>query len=229
MLCDLRKSANCLKDYEIEWVLIDNRNNIFTSAAAALNYGFNESSSSIVVFLHQDIILYDQETIDRAVAAAESGFIAGFAGRLSVGGNVVSTIFDGEKKDRKYSYDFRDQDWLRVLTCDECFVAMTRDTYTKVEGFDQDNFDGWHLYVVDMTLRAAQKQIPVVAVRANSWHRSHGAMDKNFDKYKNVLRKKYKKEYQKIYYPCGWTYTNTFKFYGRYCARSVKRFLKQER
>lgn len=217
-----------MKDYEIEWILIDNSCNRFNSAAAALNYGFSQSTSSIVVFLHQDIILYDQETIDRVVAAAEKGYIAGFAGRLSSGGKVVSVISDGEKKDRTYDYDFNGKDWVEVLTCDECFIAMNRETYEKVGGFDQDNFDGWHLYVVDLTLRANDRSIPVVVVRANAWHRSHGTMDKEFDRYKNILRKKYKDDYQKIYYPCGWTYTSSLKYYGRYFARSIKRALKQE-
>ena len=37
LLNDLKKSTACLTDYEIEWVLIDNRNNRFKSAASALN------------------------------------------------------------------------------------------------------------------------------------------------------------------------------------------------
>lgn len=229
MLDDLQKSAGCLVDYEVEWVLIDNSSNRFPSAAAALNYGFDKSTSQIVVFLHQDIILYDQITIDRVVNAAECGCIVGFAGRFSDGGKIVSTISDGQNKDRIYDYDFKGKDWLDVLTCDECFIAMSRDTYNAVGGYDEKNFDGWHLYGVDFTLRAAQRHIPVVIVRANAWHRSHGTMDRNFDKYKNILRKIYKKDYKKIYYPCGWTYTNSFKYYGRYCARSLKRMLKRER
>ena len=50
LLNDFKKSTDCLTDYEIEWVLIDNRNNRFKSAASALNYGFNKSTSPIVIF-----------------------------------------------------------------------------------------------------------------------------------------------------------------------------------
>ncbi len=229
MLNELRSSTACLSNYKIEWILIDNRNRQFPSAASALNYGFGQSTSEIVVFLHQDIILYDQVTIDRVVAAAEQGFIAGFAGRMIDGGALVSSISDGQKKDHVYNYDFSGNDFVKVLTCDECFIAMTRDTYKRVGGFDEENFDGWHLYVVDLTLRARERQIPVVVVKANAWHRSHGTMDKAFDKYKNVLRKKYKKDYRKIFYPCGWTYTSTVKYYGRLFGRTIKDCLKRER
>ena len=229
LLNDLKKSADCLTDYEIEWVVIDNRNNRFKSAASALNYGFNKSTSPIVIFLHHDIVLYDQATIDRVVAACEKGNIAGFAGTLPNGGELVSTISDGEDKEWTYDYDFQNQDWIQVRTCDECFIAMSRDTYHNVGGFDQENFDGWHFYVVDMTLQAAQRHIPVVVVRANAWHRSHGKIDKSFDKYKNILRKKYKNEYFKIYYPCGWTYTNDVFFYVRDFLHNIRIRLKGER
>lgn len=227
VLEELKESTSCLTDYDIEWILIDNRNKRFSSASSALNYGYKKSSSEILVFLHQDIILYDQVTIDRIVTAVKRGCIAGFAGRLSDGGEIVSSISDGQEKDRVYKYDFGDNDWVGVLTCDECFVAMTRDTYKKVGGFDEEYFDGWHLYAVDLTLRAYERYIPVVVVKANAWHKSHGIMNKDFDRYKNVLRKKYKKEYKKIYYPCGWTYTNSIKYYGRLLARTIKDILRE--
>lgn len=227
MLEDMKHSTECLKDYDIEWVLIDNKNNCFTSAAEALNYGFSQSTSDFVVFLHQDIILYDQITIDKIVGAVEQGYIAGFAGRKVDGGKVVSCFTDGQNKNRVYDYDFGDNDWIEVLTCDECFIAMSREIYAKVGGFDEINFDGWHLYGVDFTLTAAEKNIPVVVVPANAWHRSYGTMNKDFDRYKNVLRKKYKSSYSKIYYPCGWTYTSTVKYYSRLVGRCVKNFFKK--
>lgn len=229
MIEELKKSTGCLVDYEIEWILIDNRNNAFSSAASALNYGFDKSSSQIVFFIHQDIILFDQITIDRVVSAVEKNNIVGFAGRLSNGGEIVSTIYEGPQKEKKYFYNFNDSEFVNVLTCDECFVAMNREIFEKVGGFDQKNFDGWHFYGVDLTLRAAERNIPVVIVETNAWHRSHGVLDSNFDRYKNILRKKYKGNYNKIYYPCGWTYTNSIKFYCRYLARTVKRMIKRER
>ncbi|MCR4923787.1 MAG: glycosyltransferase family protein [Lachnospiraceae bacterium] len=221
LLYELKKSTACLSDYEIEWIAIDNRNDRFTSAASALNYGFRESSFNIVVFLHQDIVLYDQLTIDRVVDAAEQGNIVGFAGRRANGGEMVSTLITGEDEKFTYAFDFGDSDRIKVSTCDECFMAMSRETFELLGAFDEKNFDGWHFYGVDFSLRAAKKHIPVLVVRANAWHRSRGNWDKNFNKYKNILRKKYKKEYKIIHYPCGWTYTSTIKYYGNQLLRSI--------
>ncbi len=228
MLADLKSSTACLEKYEIEWIVIDNRGNKFTSCASALNYGFSKSSSNVVIFLHQDIVINDQVTIDRVVHAAEKGNVVGLAGRLPNGGAIVSSISEGKDKDRQYDFDFSGKEWINVMTCDECFIAMSRKTFEDVGGFDSINFDGWHLYVVDLTLRAAQKNVPVVVVRANAWHRSHGSIDMAFDHYKNVLRKKYKRYYKKIYYPCGWTYTNSLLYYCRLIARTIKNSLKKD-
>lgn len=153
--------------------------------------------------------------MDRVVKTTERGCIVGFAGRIADGVNVVSSICDGQDEDCVYNCDFRGNDELPVLTCDECFIAMSRETSKMIGGFDHKNFDGWHLCGVNLTLRAAERNILVVVVQVDAWHCSHGNMDQNFDKYKNVIRKKYRNEYRRIYYPCGWMYKNPFEFYSR--------------
>ena len=107
----------------------------FKSAASALNYGFNKSTFPIVIFLHHDIILYDQATIDWVVGACETGNIAGFAGILPNGGELVSTISDGEDKEWTYDYDFHNQDWNIVLPyiCNCIDHPDGKHTYTPEE------------------------------------------------------------------------------------------------
>ena len=85
---------------------------------------------------------------------------------------------------------------------------MKRNVFTQIGGFDEKNFNGWHFYVVDMTLKAHLLNIPCVVVSADIWHRSMGRKDKNWETYENVLREKYKRNFKKIYYPCGHCYTN---------------------
>ena len=58
LLDEMLASANLQKNVDIDYVMIDNRNNTFSSAASALNYGTSKAQGEVLVFLHQDIELF---------------------------------------------------------------------------------------------------------------------------------------------------------------------------
>lgn len=55
----IRKQKDCI----IQTILIDNTENKFKSAASALNFGAKEARSENIVFMHQDVYLYDELSI----------------------------------------------------------------------------------------------------------------------------------------------------------------------
>lgn len=211
MLQDLKKSITGDELFEIEWIEIDNRKNDYKSASQALNYGFSISNGDFVIFLHQDIIFDSVVSLVTIINAAKNGSVIGVAGCTADKGLLISSIYDGSNKERKLNTIKKDE-VKRVLTCDECLIAMKRDVFLKLGGFDEVNFDGWHFYVVDISLRANELEIPCVIVPVEIWHRSLGKKDSAWEIYENVLRIKYKQYFKKIYYPCGYCFTNTIHY-----------------
>ena len=204
---ELKESVKDYSSFDMEWVLIDNSDGKYSSAAAALNAGFKKSTADVLVFLHHDIEFDTEATLLSIYREAMNGHVVGVAGRKENGGPLVTTITDGKNKERSHYYNFQSES-EPVLACDECVLAMSRETYLKVGGFDEVNFDGWHFYGVDLCLRAKEKGITSVVVPTKLWHKSTGNHDKNWDFYEERLRRLYKDKYKVIYYPCGRCYTN---------------------
>jgi len=207
LLKDLKNSLNDYHEYNIEWVVIDNLNNAFSSAASALNYGFRKSEGEVLVFLHQDIIFDNPESMTTIINSALAGNVVGVAGSLKNSGLLISSIYDGPNRERKFN-SITIGETKEVQTCDECLIAMTRDVYQRIGGFDEQIFDGWDFYAVDLSLQAKTLGIKTVIVFTELWHRSQGKKNSDWYKYEEELRRKYRKEYYKINYPCGECYTN---------------------
>ena len=216
-LKDLMLSLKGVKNYTIEWINIDNSNNVFDSCAKALNYGFASCSGEVIIFLHQDIVFSNTSELDIIINAALKGNLVGVAGRKGTGGPVFSCIYDGLDHIQRYQTFKEDQ--IEVATCDECLIAMRRSTFEALHGFDEVTFDGWHFYGVDISLRANIKGIPCVVVPVYLWHKSKGKMDKKWYLYEKRLAKKYRDDFRVIYYPCGRCYTSP----KRYIAASMIR------
>ena len=89
---------------------------------------------------------------------------------------MVSTIIDGLNKERHHPYSFRSE-CEEVMTCDECLIGMSRETFNRVNGFDEKAFDGWHFYGVDLCLRARKNGIRSCVVPSELWHKSRGNRD----------------------------------------------------
>lgn len=67
MVDEMINSAKRQNDAVTEFIMIDNRNNKFNSAAAALNYGVEKASGDVLVFLHQDIEFLSDDVLKKFI------------------------------------------------------------------------------------------------------------------------------------------------------------------
>ena len=49
----------------MELIFLDNRQNRFSSAASALNYGASIAKGKVIIFMHQDVYLWDENIIEK--------------------------------------------------------------------------------------------------------------------------------------------------------------------
>ncbi|MBQ8971722.1 MAG: glycosyltransferase [Clostridia bacterium] len=222
MVADMQKSTNSFQHYEIEWVLIDNRESAYTSAAAALNAGFLRSTTNYLIFLHQDIVFHSEEDLERIINEIKNNRIVGVAGRKENGGPLVTSIVDGVHHERTHHYPFHGEA-EKVFTLDECLIGMNRQIFSELHGFDEDYFDGWHFYGVDLCIRANLNHIECVVVPSKLWHRPKGTHDQKWELYEKKLRKRYKNRYGVLYYPCGRCYANPILFYATKWLRPLRK------
>ncbi|MCQ4333115.1 hypothetical protein KM295_06315 [Natronomonas sp. F2-12] len=161
-----------------ETILIDNRNQDYHSAAAALNAGAERASGKYYLFLHQDVKLLGDKWFKKARHQAESiGDLgaAGFAG-VTVSGidpetKGRNTISQGADK-RKWRLGTEITAPRPVQTVDELGLLVPRDVFSDHQ-FDSTVCDGWHLYAVEYCLRMKyQTDLGVYALPMNIWHNS---------------------------------------------------------
>lgn len=197
----------------IEIVGIDNRGSRFTSAAAALNYGANLASGSILIFLHQDIRFLSDSFFDRLLSNDPNNFnrILGVAGVASC--KKTAKTISNMREGLSISYDTLNSALEAVVTLDECFLACSLDAFKAVGGFDAKTCPGWHLYVADFCLAASRMGIvPYVIDSHDLLHMSRGAKDASFYVCERLLAEKYSGVYPEIattctWFPTGWRYT----------------------
>ena len=210
MIASSKSQTNVVIDY----VMIDNRNHRYSSAAAALNYGVTQAVGDVLVFLHQDVEFLSESLLERIYdfALANKNVIFGAAGvkrkyKQSNHNDMISSMYHGLDKDKYNSID-KPTD---VFSLDECLFAFHRECSHDIS-FDEKVCDGWHLYAVDLCLQA--QLIPRLSVMVipmdDVWHKSNGNADKSYYDTQNRLAKKYKGDYKIINSTNGFQYTNAF-------------------
>lgn len=214
MLDEMLVSAEKQKNVDIDYVMIDNRENTFSSAAAALNYGTAKAIGEVYVYLHQDVEFLTETALEQIYdfAIKNRNVIFGAAGvkrRYKKSDNIIilTSIYAGEEKNKNNK--------LRTptdcFTLDECLIACYRDVMKKVS-FDEKVCDGWHLYGADFCLQAGL--IPNLKVMVLPmpyvWHKSSGNADESYRNTQDRLAKKYKGKYRIINTTNGFQYTNSF-------------------
>ncbi len=208
-------SAKKQCDVNIDYVLLDNTDFKFKSAAKALNYGIKKAVGEVVVFLHQDIIFLDPNQLSLIFdfAVENKNVIFGAAGVKSKAGppprdsSILSSMYGGKGKNK---YNTADKP-TTCFTLDECLIACHRECLTNLS-FDEVNCDGWHLYGADLCLQAnLDPKLCVMVIPMNVWHKSNGNADRSYYKTQNKLAKKYYKKYKIINSTNGFAYTNPIK------------------
>ncbi len=169
------RSSLSKQDIVFEVIGLDNRDSRFSSAAAALNAGVS-TKADYLVFLHQDILFENENSLRRLVEAVRflKGGIVGIAGT-------------SHKKKEELGAGL-----LSAETLDECCVAMPRELWEQYR-FDEAFCNGWHLYVVELCLRLSGK-VQIAYGDFGIKHLSIGNVDEAYMKKFRELLKRYKEK-----------------------------------
>ncbi|ONN27378.1 hypothetical protein XJ44_04105 [Thermosipho affectus] len=205
----LLSSLKMQKGIDYELILLNNKNNRYESAAVALNEGASKAKGEVLVFVHQDIRFLSSSTLNDIKNYVEKmgKGIYGVAGVKDKG--TITNIKHGDdlKPAGRYSIDFP----VRVKTLDECVIIVDRETFNKLK-FNIDLIGGYHLYAVEMCLRASKQNIPIWVLPIESiHHKSQGKLDKSYFYTLSKIVKQYK-NVKKIPTTMGIWYTNKFLF-----------------
>lgn len=187
---------------EIELIALDNRDGRFSSAAQALNYGASSAQAEILIFMHQDVYLFDNEAVSKYCyyLTNHRDTIAGIAGRGKSDFAVYGDILEGEEQIQRLTPT--NGKAIEVISLDECFFGMHRSLWEKIR-FDETTCDDWHYYAVDIcyenTLRGGKNVVYSMRVL----HKSLGMANPNsFFACTKKMVKKYRGKAERIVSPC---------------------------
>lgn len=208
---------------DFEFIGVDNTNNTFKSAAQALNYGFNESSGKFLVFVHQDLLILDNNFLEKVVRYfLELGdIIMGIAGNKFGDPNVYSNI-EHSVYGRKVGF-YQVIDPVIVDTLDEVFFSLPSDIFRKVM-FDELICFHWHLYALDLCLNLKLYNISSIVISCNAFHLSNGKLDKNFFSTLKLLIAKHKNNFKQITTTCVNIHTNDYSMYAFVLKNELLKF-----
>ncbi|MFI5260385.1 MAG: glycosyltransferase [Candidatus Paceibacteria bacterium] len=174
---------------EFELIAIDNTTGKYKSAAAAFNAEVKNPKGDYILFVHQDVDFgNDTEWLKNAEREAQKIPEAGVMG-------VVGVDFNG--KFRGYISDCGQKRWEReteaieVQTVDELLFIIPKKVFSIFK-FDEETFDGWHLYGADYCLTAQKNGLKTYVIPAFIYHRSFAANTKDLIRYKRRLFLKYR-------------------------------------
>lgn len=182
-------------DAEIQLIQIENYNNKFPSAAVAFNSNVDGANGDILVFMHQDVYLWDENALKKLVQgiSTDKEAIVGVAGVSTFDGKIYSDIYETRDKIMRSNSCIDRQ--IEAITLDECLFVMTRDKYNSIK-FDEQTTDNWHFYAADICYENYLKGNKNYIIPLQICHESLGNVRSySFEK---SLRKMIKKYYKKI-------------------------------
>lgn len=191
MLAKSLKKQNC----EYETIFVDNTNGRFTSAAAALNFGFSQSKGEYVIFAHQDITFNDLHLLEKIkfnIDLLKGNVIVGLAG-VKEKNKVYTNIKHGVN--HEFAGKCRLETPIKIQTLDEVLIATKRKVFEEFM-FDEVSCDNWHLYGVDLCLSAKKRGVDSYVIPLEIYHKSTGNVDDNYLKTLGKVVKKHKKYYK---------------------------------
>lgn len=191
-----------------EWILLDNTNHQFKSAASALNYGATQAKGDIFVFAHQDI-QFDSHFLGNLVHYFNEmpNTLIGVAGSKEKL-EVLSNIKQGPNHDNAGTQTLDKP--TAVQTLDEVLIACTKETFSTLQ-FDEKTCNDWHLYGVDLSLSAHILGIPSWVVPLELYHLSSGRISLGYALTLFRVLLKHRKHYPFIYTSCGTTKTSLYR------------------
>lgn len=205
-----------------EIILIDNRNNRFTSAASALNYGAQQATGKYLIFAHQDINLTNPNWIKETVKQIEQLDNPGIIG---VAGKTNDRFI---RTNIKHGLDpvpvspFGLTKPVKASTVDECIFIIPRKVFDELH-FDEKTCFDWHLYGTDYLLSVRKLGYNAYIIPTELEHRSKGAsMSEGYYATMKKLQKKHFNE--KIIRNCM---TDWYTYIPVSIQRKMKRYNKE--
>jgi glycosyltransferase involved in cell wall biosynthesis len=207
---------------EYELILVDNTTKKFDSAASALNYGAKNVKGDYIVFVHQDVMLDNNDflkDLEILLDKLDNLGIAGMAGVSEDKPGVLSNIVQG--KSSNFVGKNRIVNPVKVQTLDECLLIIPCKVFEKLK-YDKKTCNDWHLYGVDYSLSVITLGYNVYALPMGIYHRSPGySMSKSYDQ---TLKKVLNKHNQNF----TWIYTTLGNYHTGYplnLQKSAKKFI----
>ena len=191
---------------KFELILLDNTKGKFKSAAEALNYGGNKANGKYIMFIHQDVELASSlwlEKVEELLDSIPHLGVAGVVGMSEKGKN-------SEERRRGFISDCGEvrqypnsvQKPQEVQTLDGLLLIVPKAVFGKMQ-FDEETFDGWHLYDADYCLSVRKLGLKAYTIPAFVYHRSLKSNRRALLKYQQKLYNKHKKNYKHIYTTVG--------------------------
>ena len=198
----LKSLAKQTATYEL--ITLDNTGNRFKSAAEALNHGGTQATCDYIMFVHQDMWLSSitwLEEVEAQLRAIPDLGVAGVAGMSERGKN--------NEERRRWTIDVFDEVYWEggdnlvrkpepVQTLDECLLIVPRSVFARLK-FDEQVFDGWHLYGADYCLSVAQMALKAYVLSAPCCHSTSRVNMRDLLKYQQRLYAKHRKNFKHIY------------------------------
>lgn len=200
LLKSLEKQAN----YEL--ILIDNSKGNFKSAAEALNYGGKKAKGNYLMFVHQDIFLCsetwlnDAEKILKSINNAIFGIVGMADNGVNNGERGRNTLVHGHPPE-KWGWGNQIKKSETVQTLDECLIIIPASIFEEFK-FDEVTCQKWDLYVVEYCLNIKSKGFKSYVMPLTVYHKSTGAISKNYFYTLNMVLKKHA-YLKQIYTTCG--------------------------
>lgn len=192
-----------------ELIILDNKDNRFSSAAEALNYGVSISKGDILIFSHQDITLKTDEELEKFSSCIEKtkiGDIVGTQGVVEKDKRLYSNLTGGKPITMSIVNDYLD-DIYEVTCVDEGLFGMKRETW-KQHHFNEELCDNWHLYCVEVCLYARLNGHKVYVSPIQVHHSSMGHISIGYMNNLKRLCKTYRRNFRYIWTTCYKVRTN---------------------
>jgi len=165
-----------------------------TSLASGYNRALAQARHELVLFAHDDVEIVSPDfaaRLLRALARHDLVGVAGtrrlvggawhFAGHPHLAGQVGMPAAEGGYVVTLYEVKQAESGGLQAL--DGLLLACRRETALRL-GFDELSFDGWHLYDLDFSLRAAQAGLDCASCNdILAVHASQGNYDERWVEY----------------------------------------------
>ncbi len=173
------------------------------SMAEGYNRALAQARYELVVLAHDDIEILNPDFAARLLRALDRHDLIGIAGTRKLDGGAwhlagypqLAGQIGMPSPDDGYVvtlYDVATPETGGLQALDGLFLACRRETALRL-AFDADAFDGWHLYDLDFSLRAARAGLDCASCNdLLIVHGSQGRYDENWRKYAERFLAKHK-------------------------------------